>query len=87
MLPVEKNREKCGDDAGWEATIPFVPFQSEIAYNVEIKRSRTRSDRDGTSGASEVSRGVRAGTGRRDIPDGRWARDMEISSNRWPSSL
>jgi len=26
------------DDAGWETTIPFVPFQSEIAYNVEIKR-------------------------------------------------
>lgn len=30
---------KNAADAGWEATIPFVPFQSEIAYNVEIKRS------------------------------------------------
>lgn len=41
------------DDAGWEATIPFVPFQSEIAYNVEIKRSRTPP---GSSRASEVAR-------------------------------
>lgn len=36
----EKPRRKMWLTPDGEATIPFVPFQSEIAYNVEIKRSR-----------------------------------------------
>jgi len=50
----EKSRWKMRTTPNGEAAIPFVPFQSEIAYNVEIKRSPPLSGR-GTSGASEVA--------------------------------
>lgn len=71
----EKSRWKMRVTPNGEATIPFVPFQSEIAYNVEIKRSPPGRS---TSGASEVA--VRAsrkifrkmGVGYRNPSQGFW---------------
>lgn len=64
-------------DAGWEGTIPFVPFQSEIAYNVEIKRSRIAWSR---YSGSVWSHGKKRSRG--DILEGKWVLDMEISQER-----